>query len=57
MGFDDDDDNDVNANYVDIGSSFLEAYKTLKPQQIEAMTNDTKELFLLKRALFKRWNH
>ena len=26
MGFDDDDDNDVNENYVDIGSSFLEAY-------------------------------
>lgn len=51
MGFDDDDDNDVNENYVDIGSSFLEAYKTLKPQQIEAMTNDTKELLSTQKSL------
>ena len=50
-GFDDDDDNDINENYIDIGSSFLEAYKTLKPQQIEAMTNDTKELLATQKGL------
>ena len=51
LGFEDDDDNDINENYIDIGTSFLEAYKTLKPQQIEAMTNDTKELLATQKSL------
>ena len=51
QGFGDDDDSDVNNNYIDIGSSFLEAYKTLKPGQIEAMSNDTKELLNTQKSL------
>ena len=38
------DDDDVNEDYIDLGSSFLEAYKSLTPSQIKKMSSDTKNL-------------
>ena len=38
------DDDEVNESYIDLGSSFLEAYKSLTPKQIERMSSDTKSL-------------
>jgi hypothetical protein len=38
------DDDEVNESYIDLGSSFLEAYKSLTPRQIERMSSDTKSL-------------
>jgi len=40
-------------NYVDIGTSFLEAYKNLSPQQIKSMTKDTKQLLGVQKNLMK----
>jgi len=39
-----DDDDEVNESYIDLGSSFLEAYKSLTPKQLAKMSNDTKSL-------------
>ena len=38
------DDDDVEESYIDLGTSFLEAYKSLTPQQVEKMSNDTRSL-------------
>ena len=37
-------DDEVNESYIDLGSSFLEAYKSLTPRQIEKMSSDTRSL-------------
>ena len=34
----------MNESYIDLGSSFLEAYQSLTPRQIERMSSDTKSL-------------
>jgi len=39
-----DNEEDLNEDYMDLGTTFMEAYKSLSPKQLEAMTNDTKEL-------------
>jgi len=46
-------DNYGSGNHVDLGTSFLEAYKSLSPDQIEAMTSDTKELLNTQKSLMK----
>ncbi len=38
------DDNDNQENYVDAGTTFINAYKSLDKKAISGMTNDTKEL-------------
>jgi hypothetical protein len=40
-------------DYVDIGTSFLEAYKNLSPNQIKSMTKDTKQLLNVQKNLMK----
>ena len=37
-------DDEVQEDYMDLGTTFMEAYKNLSPRQIEAMTKDTREL-------------
>ena len=34
----------MNESYIDLGSSFLEAYQSLTPKQIERMSSDTRSL-------------
>ena len=36
------DDDDVEESYMDLGTSFLEAYKSLTPEQIKQMSRDTR---------------
>jgi len=42
--FDNFDKDDYESSYVDLGSSFLDAYKSLTPKQIEKMSGDTRAL-------------
>ena len=44
-------DDDVNEDYMDLGTTFMEAYKNLSPKQIESMTNDTKDLINTQKQL------
>lgn len=44
-------DNFVGNNRVDIGTSFLEAYKNLDSNQIDLMTKDTKKLISTQKTL------
>ena len=48
---DDSQDNFVGNNHIDIGSSFLEAYKNLDSNQIDSMTKDTKNLIKTQKTL------
>ena len=48
---DDSQDNFVGDNRVDIGTSFLEAYKNLDANQIDSMTKDTKDLIKTQKTL------
>lgn len=48
---DDDTDNFVGNNRIDIGTSFLEAYKNLDQSQIKTMTKDTKDLIKTQKTL------
>lgn len=48
---DDDTDNFVGNNHIDLGTSFLEAYKNLDKSQINSMTKDTKELIKTQKTL------
>ena len=51
-GDDDDDvDNFAGNNHIDLGTSFLEAYKNLDKTQINSMTKDTKELIKTQKTL------
>mgnify|MGYP001306287587 FL=1 len=47
----DDTDNFVGNNHIDLGTSFLEAYKNLDKSQISSMTKDTKELIKTQKTL------
>ena len=47
------DDDDVEESYIDLGTSFLEAYKSLTPQQIEKMSNDTRSLMSHQKQLIE----
>lgn len=49
--YDDDTDNFVGNNHIDLGTSFLEAYKNLDKSQINSMTKDTKELIKTQKTL------
>ena len=51
--WDDDDDDEVKDNHIDVGTSFMEACKSLKPDQIEKMTKDTKDLMETQKSLIK----
>lgn len=53
----DDTDNFVGNNRVDIGSSFLEAYKNLDQKQIKTMTKDTKDLIKTQKTLMSTLEH
>ncbi len=53
----DDTDNFVGNNRVDIGSSFLEAYKNLDQKQIKTMTRDTKDLIKTQKTLMSTLEH
>ena len=73
VSFDDDDDDDedginsesftddsgegVTEPYLDVGRSFLEAYKNLSPKQIEGLTFDTKELLTTQQKLIETLNN
>ena len=46
----------VTEPYLDIGRSFLEAYKNLSPKQIEGLTFDTKELLTTQQKLIETLN-
>lgn len=46
-----DTDNFVGNNHIDLGTSFLEAYKNLDKSQISSMTKDTKELIKTQKTL------
>ena len=48
---DNDTDNFVGNNHIDLGTSFLEAYKNLDKSQISSMTKDTKELIKTQKTL------
>ncbi len=48
---DDTQDNFVGDNRVDIGTSFLDAYKNLDANQIDSMTKDTKNLIKTQKTL------
>jgi hypothetical protein len=48
---DDENDNFTGNNHIDLGTSFLEAYKNLDKNQINAMTKDTKELIKTQKTL------
>ena len=48
---DNDTDNFVGNNHIDLGTSFLEAYKNLDKSQINSMTKDTKELIKTQKTL------
>lgn len=50
---DDTESEEEQESYVDIGTSFLEAYKNLSPNQIKSMTKDTKELLNVQKNLMK----
>jgi hypothetical protein len=39
--------------FIDVGKTFLEAYRSLSPKQIENMTSDTKELIDTQKALLQ----
>ena len=43
--------------YLDVGRSFLEAYKNLSPKQIEGLTFDTKELLTTQQKLIETLNN
>ena len=43
----------MNESYIDLGSSFLEAYKSLTPKQIERMSSDTKSLMSHQKKLIE----
>lgn len=47
----DDGENENFEDNVNIGKTFMEAYKSLTPDQIESMTNDTKELLATQQNL------
>ena len=47
------DDDEVNESYIDLGSSFLEAYRSLTPKQIEKMSVDTKNLMSHQKRLIE----
>ena len=49
----DEDDDEVNESYIDLGSSFLEAYQSLTPKQIEKMSVDTKNLMSHQKRLIE----
>ena len=51
-----DNDDQVNEDYIDLGSSFLEAYKSLSPKAIEGMTTDTKTLIDTQNKLMDQLN-
>jgi hypothetical protein len=44
-------ENDDKGYHLDSGTTFLNAYKALKPDQIAAMTRDTQELLATQKAL------
>lgn len=46
----------VTEPYMDVGRSFLEAYKNLSPKQIEGLTFDTKELLTTQQKLIETLN-
>lgn len=48
---DDEDDDYGKDNSIDLGTSFMEAYKSLSPGQVSAMTKDTKELIKTQKHL------
>jgi len=52
-----DDDDDVQEDYIDLGTSFMEAYKNLTPGQLNRMNNDTKELFKQQKNLIETLNN
>ena len=47
------DDDEVNESYIDLGSSFLEAYQSLTPKQIERMSTDTRDLMSHQKRLIE----
>lgn len=53
VSFEDDDEVDgfVGDNRLDVGTSFLEAYKNLDKKQIETMANDTRDLIETQKTL------
>lgn len=50
-GFNDEKPAEEGEFHIDIGSSFIEAYKKLNPQQLTSMTKDTKELIETQKQL------
>ena len=48
---DEDEDDYGKDNAIDLGTSFMEAYKSLSPSQVSAMTQDTKELIKTQKHL------
>jgi hypothetical protein len=44
-------ENDDKGFHLDSGTTFLNAYKALKPDQIAAMTKDTQELLATQKSL------
>lgn len=44
-------EDDFGSNHVDLGTSFLEAYKNLDKSQVNSMTKDTKELIKTQKTL------
>ena len=48
---DEGEDTFVGNNHIDLGTSFLEAYKNLDKSQISSMTKDTKELIKTQKTL------
>lgn len=51
-----DEDEDDSEPYIDVGRSFVEAYKSLSPKQIEGLTFDTKELLGTQQKLIETLN-
>jgi len=51
-----DEDEDEAEPYIDVGRSFVEAYKSLSPNQIEGLSFDTKELLGTQQKLIETLN-
>ena len=51
-----DEDEDETEPYIDVGRSFVEAYKGLSPNQIEGLSFDTKELLGTQQKLIETLN-
>lgn len=50
-GFNDEKPAEEGDFHIDVGSSFLDAYKKLNPQQLSSMTKDTRELIETQKQL------